>query len=346
MLRTICCLLLLAAAARPGYAAPTVYLSRAPACPSAELLREALRAHLSRFEVTTEPVADSIPLEVLDLGARYRVVVGGVARDFDDAGRDCAERAAAATVFAALILEPPAVEEPAPSVDAAAAASSATGTAAATHGAAAAPPRSAGPVGAPADAPRPSLPRSARLHRLELQWLVGSGIGYVPAGAHTDVAWSVTRTPGNASPAYARAALGSGGAAYAPLHVGLAAQLRLSRRFSVGLFARVGFPLLDNADSTADPPLGSGSAHAIADFALLARARVLLGDGRVHPFFTLGLGGGWIDHAVDVTAASRSSTPTRPPTMAAPFPPLAPPSTASVRSAEAAMTPSVLAISW
>lgn len=68
-------------------------------CPDTALLEQAL-APLIGGEAAGE--AGSGHASVRDLGERYRVEVGAVAREFDDPARDCRERARVAAVFIAL----------------------------------------------------------------------------------------------------------------------------------------------------------------------------------------------------------------------------------------------------
>ncbi len=80
---------------------------RVESCPE----REAVLAALRKLGARDNPdrvatMAVEAGLELSDLGDGFRVVVGGRARDYDDAGRDCERRARLAAVFAALVLVP------------------------------------------------------------------------------------------------------------------------------------------------------------------------------------------------------------------------------------------------
>ena len=54
-------------------------------------------------------------IEIIDLGAPYRVIAAGRVREYRDDGRDCTHRAHVAAVFVALVLDPPSFALP-PSV--------------------------------------------------------------------------------------------------------------------------------------------------------------------------------------------------------------------------------------
>ena len=83
------------------------------ACPSAEAVTAALGSALGHDATTG---AADLP-RVSDQGDRFSVAVRGQTRQFADAGRDCDERARAAAVFIALVLNPPVVApRPAPGV--------------------------------------------------------------------------------------------------------------------------------------------------------------------------------------------------------------------------------------
>jgi hypothetical protein len=60
--------------------------------------------------------AAGTPVEIVDLGATYRVLAAGRVREYRDDGRDCAHRARIAALFVALAVDPAAIltEPPAP----------------------------------------------------------------------------------------------------------------------------------------------------------------------------------------------------------------------------------------
>ena len=100
---------LVIAASSAAHAHHAVTLVGAPqACPSHEAFGDALRAIFPDVEILT--TGDGLRVELMDSGARYRVVAGTVAREFVDPARRCEERARNAAVFVALVLEPPNVE--------------------------------------------------------------------------------------------------------------------------------------------------------------------------------------------------------------------------------------------
>jgi hypothetical protein len=210
-----------------------VYLTEQSACPDTATLTKALRERLSRFDVSIAPAIGALPVAVVDLGDRYRVIIDGVVRDFADPSRDCDERAAEATVFIALTLEPPSL-----------------------------PPTSLPPPPLPPEPSpplvlvKPAQPTRARPHRLEIQALIGTSLGLASPWATTD----------NGHLAI------SSGVMSEPLHWSIAVSARLSQAVSLGLQVRMGHPLFANAGSSpsvADFSLllrnrfafGTGKAH-------------------------------------------------------------------------------------
>src|SRR5262245_25504462 len=85
----------------------------ADACPNPTAVAAALAPLLPKDRVTTESIGDfAVAVQVVDLGSRYRVSVAGSDRDFSDETRSCDDRAQAAAVFAAVLIEPPTVAIP------------------------------------------------------------------------------------------------------------------------------------------------------------------------------------------------------------------------------------------
>jgi hypothetical protein len=270
-------LLLLMVVCRSAMAAPTVYLSERGECPNQETLLHALQDHLVQFDASPAPRAGSHLVSVLDLGRRYRVIVDGEARDFDDPGRHCGERAATATVFIALTLEPPSLissPTPTPSPE---------------------PPAPVAPILIPIPPPivAPLPPPRPKLRRVETQILVGTSLGILFQGAHADTAWEAD--PANDQ--YQPASVGASGAASEPLHVGMVLGCRLHKLTALDLYARIGAPLVNDV------------GKSTADFALILRDRFIFGDGAVHPYVTAGLGAGWIHHDVDFASGQTDDQP-------------------------------------
>lgn len=79
------------------------------ACPSASSVAAVLGQLLPRSRVAAVVEEEESEVRVRDLGVRYRVEVGGEAREVLDAERSCDERARSAAVYAALIIDPPSV---------------------------------------------------------------------------------------------------------------------------------------------------------------------------------------------------------------------------------------------
>lgn len=86
----------------------------APLLPHTELIVEGEPA---RGAAVSEARSAEARLLVEDEGESFSVSLPGDVRRFDDAGRDCAERARAAAVFVALRLDPPELEAASPSVE-------------------------------------------------------------------------------------------------------------------------------------------------------------------------------------------------------------------------------------
>jgi hypothetical protein len=83
------------------------------ACPSPSQVATVLRSLLRETNVvTTKSASSSDDVSLSDDGSQFRVTVAGRSREFDDAQRDCTERARHAAVFVALVLDPPLVADP------------------------------------------------------------------------------------------------------------------------------------------------------------------------------------------------------------------------------------------
>src|SRR5689334_15407552 len=89
-------------------AGPRVLLEGdAAGCPSPRALGEALTRLIPSVEVTSASEAGVFRVEITDLGKRYRLRVGGGDRELAEPARRCEERARAAAVLVALVLQPP-----------------------------------------------------------------------------------------------------------------------------------------------------------------------------------------------------------------------------------------------
>jgi hypothetical protein len=80
-------------------------------CPSPAAVGAALHAILPDVITATDPSRAALRIELSDDGPAFHVAAGAEARDFDDHSRRCGERANAAAVFVALVLEPPSITE-------------------------------------------------------------------------------------------------------------------------------------------------------------------------------------------------------------------------------------------
>lgn len=103
-------------AATPSWAAApsTITIEVQGSCPEAERFAASLGGLLPTSRVELLRGRGQPTVRVLDEGAAFRVRAAGEDRRFEDAGRSCGERARAAAVVAALLLDPPVVAQPEP----------------------------------------------------------------------------------------------------------------------------------------------------------------------------------------------------------------------------------------
>jgi hypothetical protein len=81
-------------------------------CPTASHVATVLERMLPRTKITADTGAPAAAnATVYDEGAHFRVNVAGQERSFDDAGRQCDERARHAAVFVALVVDPPTIAD-------------------------------------------------------------------------------------------------------------------------------------------------------------------------------------------------------------------------------------------
>jgi len=119
-------------------------------CPRVDAIWSELETLMSGAGTAQQtPNAEQMPaIEVEDLGAAFRVAVGGRSRRYEDGGRDCARRARVASVFVAVALGPPTMwSEPATSA-----------------------------VAVAVEAPQPRMPPARTVH-LEVSVAVDGGVG-------------------------------------------------------------------------------------------------------------------------------------------------------------------------
>jgi hypothetical protein len=103
-----------AAAAPPaagGGAGPLGPFLGSSACPQPEAVAAEL-ATLVQADRGPGAVRAAGPIEIVDLGASFRVGAAGRAREYRDEARDCAHRARVAAVFVALAIAPASLAEP------------------------------------------------------------------------------------------------------------------------------------------------------------------------------------------------------------------------------------------
>jgi hypothetical protein len=78
-----------------------------PACPTTRQVAALLERMLLRTKITADIGLPGAPeATISDQGASFRVTIAGQERSFEDAARQCAERARHAAVFLALVLDP------------------------------------------------------------------------------------------------------------------------------------------------------------------------------------------------------------------------------------------------
>ncbi len=103
---------------RPAVGAPErVSVHSDSTCPGAVEVGRELKRSMNETAIVSE--SEGAPNDdvvvVTDGGAHYTISAGGEERIIDDPDRDCSERARVAAVFAAMALDPPVIEEAAPS---------------------------------------------------------------------------------------------------------------------------------------------------------------------------------------------------------------------------------------
>lgn len=106
-------------AAPRGGPEPSTIIRGDSACPKpdavwAEVTTLVPHEHLD--ERIRDLLASAPPIEIMDLGPRYRLIAAGRVREYRDDVRDCAHRAHVAAVFVALVLDPAAFLPPPPVV--------------------------------------------------------------------------------------------------------------------------------------------------------------------------------------------------------------------------------------
>jgi hypothetical protein len=96
-----------AAAGAPG--SPDPLIGGTSTCPSPAAVRAEIETLVPRARLDAKLRAmggTTTPVEIFDVGAPFRVIAAGSAREYRDEARDCAYRARVAAVFVALVIEP------------------------------------------------------------------------------------------------------------------------------------------------------------------------------------------------------------------------------------------------
>ncbi len=171
------------------------------------------------------------------------------------------------------------------------------------------------PLGKPTD--KRSPPGAGRgFGRLFLRVMGGSGAGIIPAHNHTEVAYQFQTE----SSTFVPQPIGATGFAIAPLHLTFELGVAATEQIGLSLLGRIGATLVNNADSSANPPLGGGTTKADADWAGLLRFTYRFGQGRIHPLAHAGLGLGVVRHVLDIRNAQSPEHPLADSTTAQAYP--------------------------
>jgi hypothetical protein len=146
--------------------------------------------------------------------------------------------------------------------------------------------------------------RKLRPHRFFIFGMLGAGMGYEPPGNQTEVAWQYV-PPDNMGGGdhYQRQNVGSGGIAWAPLHVAFELGAFVVKNFSLSLLGRFEVYTAANAETQITGMQNRPTRKATGAVAGFVRARYRFLDGRVHPYVHLDLGGGEIRHTLDISVS-------------------------------------------
>lgn len=132
--------------------------------------------------------------------------------------------------------------------------------------------------------------------------MVGTGVGFEPAGNQYEVAYMYKPD----LRAFAPVSVSNGGTAWSGLHGAFELGYNVNRHIALSGIARLQGTLLNNADSSSEAEMsafGGGTTKATTAFAGLLRFRYNFGEGRFRPGLHLGVGGGQIRHVLDITSA-------------------------------------------
>jgi hypothetical protein len=133
---------------------------------------------------------------------------------------------------------------------------------------------------------------------------LGTGFGYEPAGNHTEVAWQYQPAPIDQ---YQRQPVGTGGVAFAPLHLmiefGGTVFQRPALQIGLGLVGRFQVYTAANAETQVTGNQQNPTTKASGAVAVLARLRVRFLQGKIHPYIHFDIGGGQIRHVLDISSA-------------------------------------------
>jgi hypothetical protein len=153
-----------------------------------------------------------------------------------------------------------------------------------------------------------------RMQRFFIYAMLGTGFGYEPAGNHTEVAWQYQPQPGNncmpgMTDCFIRQPVGTGGVAFAPLHVGIELGVNLTHALSLSVLGR--FQVYTAADAETQPGanITNPTTKASGAVAALLRLRYKFLEGRIHPYIHLDIGGGQIRHVLDISSAQQGGPP-------------------------------------
>ncbi len=134
----------------------------------------------------------------------------------------------------------------------------------------------------------------------------GVGLGYEPAGNHTEVAYQYQAATNSYSPARIK----FDGFALAPFHLSVEAGGLITDHWAVSLLGRFQVVSGANAQTVGDTMQSvnptSGASGAVAG---LLRVRYRFLSGRFHPYAHVDIGGGQIRHFIDLSKAESNTYP-------------------------------------
>jgi len=161
--------------------------------------------------------------------------------------------------------------------------------------------------------------KKSKFQRFFIYAMLGTGFGYEPAGNHTEVAWQYQPSPGancpsgilpaGATDCYIRQPVGTGGVAFAPLHVGVELGVMLTKALSLSVLGRFQVYTAANAETQSGGNVSNPTTKASGAVAALLRLRYKFLEGKIHPYIHVDIGGGQIRHVLDISSAQSNGMP-------------------------------------